>query len=243
MMYPTPNLYGTSSLIRHQMDEFRKHAKDGTLPHFSFVEPNFVHMPKFGFIQNDDHPPASPLKAQRFIADVYESLRTSPKWKNTLLVVTYPIQNQKYIYIYIFIYCLNYKRYDEHGGFFDPVIPPVAPVPDAVSADEQRTFGTFGVRVPTVLVSPCVKHGIVTLLQLPLPSLSSLPSLLLLTSSSGIDDAVYDHTSVLKYVLQKWAPEGVNQLGERVKHANTLPVLAVPRTDEFPPYHINEGDE
>jgi hypothetical protein len=54
---------------------------------------------------------------------------------------------------------------------------------------------------------------------------------------TGIDDTLYDHTSVLKYVLQKWAPEGVNQLGERVKHANTLPILKVPRsTEEFPPY-------
>eukprot|EP00026_Physarum_polycephalum_P003443 Phypoly_transcript_03454.p1 GENE.Phypoly_transcript_03454~~Phypoly_transcript_03454.p1 ORF type:complete len:716 (+),score=120.56 Phypoly_transcript_03454:143-2290(+) len=174
------------------MNEFRKHAKNGNLPQFSFMEPNFVHMPDFGFIQNDDHPPANPLKAQKFIAEVYETLRTSPKWNKTLFIVTY----------------------DEHGGFFDPVIPPPAPIPDLVSTDEQKTFGKFGVRVPTVLVSPCIKHG--------------------------IDDTVYDHTSVLKYVLQKWVPEGVNWLGERVKYANSLPVLSVPRTDEFPP--ITEED-
>jgi phospholipase C len=170
------------------MDEFRKDAKDGTLPNFSFIEPNFVHMPNFGFIQNDDHPPANPLKAQKFIADVYNTLRESPKWKNTLLVVTY----------------------DEHGGFFDPVVPPKAPVPDAASKDEANTFGFFGVRVPTVLVSPCIKQG--------------------------IDDAVYDHTSVLKYVLNKWAPESVNSLGERVKYANSLPTIRDPRPlDSFPP--------
>jgi phospholipase C len=71
------------------MDEFRKDAKDGKLPKFSFIEPNFVHMPNFGFFQNDDHPPANPLKAQQFIAEVYETLRTSPNWNNTLFVVTY----------------------------------------------------------------------------------------------------------------------------------------------------------
>jgi hypothetical protein len=54
----------------------------------------------------------------------------------------------------------------------------------------------------------------------------------------GIDDTVYDHTSVLKYVLEKWAPESVGHLGERVKAANSLPVLAAPRKDALPPYHI-----
>lgn len=65
-----------------------------------------------------------------------------------------------------------------------------------------------------------------------------LPSLLMLLSCwyLGIDDTLYDHTSVLKYVLEKWAPESVGHLGERVRVANSLPVLKTPRNDAFPPY-------
>jgi phospholipase C len=73
------------------MGSFRRHARTGKLPHFSFIEPNFLNMPRFGFPQNDDHPPANPLNAQKFIAEVYETLRTSPKFKNTLFIVTYPM--------------------------------------------------------------------------------------------------------------------------------------------------------
>jgi phospholipase C len=171
---------------------FKKQAKDGKLPSFSFLEPNYINMPRFGYVQNDDHPPSNTLKAQYFIAEVYETLRTSPKWKNSLLVIAY----------------------DEHGGFFDPMMPPEAHIPDAVSTDPERTFGYYGVRVPAVLVSPCVKHG--------------------------LDDTLLSHASLLKYVLQKWAPEGVIQLGERVKYANSLPVMQVPRDDQFPP--ITDAD-
>lgn len=145
------------------MDNFREHAKDGTLPAFSFIEPNFVHMPNFGFVQNDDHPPANPLKAQKFIADVYNTLRESPKWKNTLFVVTYPSRVLSPHFSFTRFFFFDFVRYDEHGGFFDPVVPPPAPIPDAVSTDEAKTFGFFGVRVPTVLVSPCIKHGITSL--------------------------------------------------------------------------------
>jgi phospholipase C len=185
-------LFYPSTVDADDMDAFKEDAKKGTLPRFSFIEPNYIANSILGWIQNDDHPPADPLDAQKFVADVYESLRTGPKWNNTLLIVTY----------------------DEHGGFFDPIIPPPAPVPDAVSQDAEGTFAKFGVRVPTLLVSPCV--------------------------AQGIDNTVYDHTSVLKYVLEKWAPESVGHLGERVKAANSLPVLAAPRPDPFPP--INETD-
>lgn len=47
---------------------------------------------------------------------------------------------------------------------------------------------------------------------------------------------MYDHTSVLKYVLEKWAPACVDHLGARVSAAHTLPILPLPRTDAFPPY-------
>jgi phospholipase C len=41
------------------------------------------------------------------LQDIYEALRASPAWKDTLFVITY----------------------DEHGGFFDHVPPPSEGVP------------------------------------------------------------------------------------------------------------------
>jgi phospholipase C len=67
--------------------------------------------------------------------------------------------------------------WDEHGGFYDHVIPPAAPPPgDAImTADASHfgfDFGTYGVRVPAIVVSPFVEKNIV-------------------------DHRLYDHTSVL----------------------------------------------
>lgn len=74
--------------------------------------------------------------------------------------------------------------YDEHGGFFDHVSPPKA-VASAVPSDypfrdlkSSCDFETLGVRVPAVLISPWVAQGVYS-------------------------DQM-DHTSVLKYVCQKW---------------------------------------
>jgi phospholipase C len=44
---------------------------------------------------------------EQYIKDIYEALRASPQWNQTLLVITY----------------------DEHGGFFDHVTPPPATPP------------------------------------------------------------------------------------------------------------------
>jgi phospholipase C len=73
-----------------QIDDLKEDAKKGKLPHFSFIEPNYIANKMLRWIQNDDHPPADPLDAQKFIAEIYEALRTGPKWNNTLFIVTYP---------------------------------------------------------------------------------------------------------------------------------------------------------
>jgi len=170
----------------HNIESFKKRAHAGTLEKFCFIEPSMFGAEMFGYKRNDDHPPHDVLLAQDFIAKIYEDLRTSPKWRNTLLIVTY----------------------DEHGGFFDPKVPGPAPVPDAFSENDPA-FAMYGPRVPAVLVSPWIKQG--------------------------IDDTLYDHTSVLKYLLEKWAPDAMDHLGQRVLKANSLPILENPRTDEFPP--------
>lgn len=59
---------------------------------------------------------------------LYNAVVNSPKWNETLLIITY----------------------DEHGGFFDHVSPPPA-------QDDNKDFRQYGVRVPTFIVSPWVE--------------------------------------------------------------------------------------
>jgi len=81
--------------------------------------------------------------------------------------------------------------YDEHGGFYDHVSPPSAIPPDAHK--EEYTFDRLGVRVPALLISPWFKKG--------------------------VNQTVFDHTSLLKYLCDKWQ---LNPLGERTKQANSI---------------------
>ena len=98
--------------------------------------------------------------------------------------------------------------YDEHGGFYDHVEPPAAIAPDAIRADVDFDFKRFGVRVPAIVASPWI--------------------------ASGIDQTVYDHTSVLAFVCDRFGLDRA-RLGARVQaapHVGNAPVwLSQPRTD------------
>jgi phospholipase C len=89
---------------KRQPNNFLKDARQGTLPSVSWVDPNFFKFP-LGLDgpaeANDDHPPHDVILGQKFIHVVYETLRRSPQWERSLLIVTY----------------------DEHGGFYDHVKP------------------------------------------------------------------------------------------------------------------------
>jgi phospholipase C len=75
--------------------------------------------------------------------------------------------------------------YDEHGGYFDHVPPPAAIPPDSIppivqpGEETYEGFARYGFRVPSVVVSPYAKPNYVSHL-------------------------VYDQTSVLAFVEQKW---------------------------------------
>lgn len=148
--------------------------KKGTLPAFSFLEPQFSTVRgKEGKLiakQNDQHPPADIRDGEALIADVYDAIVASDYWKekkNVLFVITY----------------------DEHGGCYDHYGPEkaAAPVPAVFGAGGKPVFETsgtkgkipaaassypldplfgfrfnrYGLRVPTVVVSPWVKPGTV----------------------------------------------------------------------------------
>ncbi|HEY8117829.1 MAG TPA: alkaline phosphatase family protein [Methylophilaceae bacterium] len=138
---------------------------ESAFPDFAFIEPKY-----FGIDQNDDHPPHNIIKAEKLVADVYNAIRSnSALWNNTLLVVVF----------------------DEHGGFYDHVVPPAAIPPD--NKQYEYDFKQYGVRVPALLVSPWVERG--------------------------VDHTPYDHTSLLKYLIDKWE---LGPLGARTANANSI---------------------
>ncbi len=84
--------------------------------------------------------------------------------------------------------------YDEHGGFYDHVVPPPAVPPD--DHHEEYAFNRFGVRVPALLVSPWVERR--------------------------VEKTPFDHTSILKYLTDKWQLEPLPS--RRMAQANSIAV-------------------
>jgi phospholipase C len=113
-------------------------------------------------------------------------------WNSTLLVVTY----------------------DEHGGFYDHVVPAEhgAQPPDDSPGEFHFAFDRFGVRVPTVLVSPWL--------------------------DPGVRSIALDHTSLLRYLHLKW---GLGDLGRRVAAASSPLVSQMlrPRPRDDAPIRID----
>jgi phospholipase C len=74
-----------------------------------------------------DHPPASTSFSHNWIAEVVNALMRSPMWDSTAVFLTW----------------------DEWGGFYDPVEPPVV--------DDMG----LGIRVPLLTISPYVRRGVI----------------------------------------------------------------------------------
>ena len=128
-------------------DEFMTATKKGDLPAYSFVEPRynnyFDHARQKAYFASDQHPPNDVGYGENLIADIYEAIRKSPRWNDTLFVITY----------------------DEHGGFYDHVSPPAA-IPPAKPGGAPKSdglsgfdFTRFGVRVPALFISPYIERG------------------------------------------------------------------------------------
>jgi phospholipase C len=131
-----PQIFGTYK-------QFLEDCKRGTLPDYSFVEPNYSDHPGDGggeLLASDQHPDHDVQEGEVFIASIYNAIRQNPDlWKNTALLITY----------------------DEHGGVYDHVAPPSC-TPDGFHASLADTggvpfaFDRLGVRVPAILVSPWI---------------------------------------------------------------------------------------
>ncbi|HEV7887204.1 MAG TPA: alkaline phosphatase family protein [Acidimicrobiales bacterium] len=177
----TANVYplGALGALNHlrSLDKFFDDAKGGTLPFLSIVDPSFSKW-------SEENPQDIQL-GEGFAAKVIDAVMKGPGWKDTLLL----------------------WLYDEHGGYYDHVAPPAAVPPDCVAGrclldapapvrwalqalgfwkkleevddTPDRAFDQLGFRVPAVVVSPYARPGFV-------------------------DNTVYDHTSVLKLIEEKW---------------------------------------
>ncbi|MDA4120135.1 MAG: hypothetical protein OK436_06065, partial [Thaumarchaeota archaeon] len=183
------NIPGAAGRI-HNIEDFYGMAAKGTLPPFSFLEPRWgwglsqdLQAPKIYQQGNDYHPPNNLGPGENFVKRVYDSLTSNlDAWEKTLFVITF----------------------DEHGGTWDHISPPWhATPPDGKVGETGFRFNRFGVRVPTILVSPWVEEGTVF--------------------RSGNAASPYDHTSLTATIL-KWA--GVDPktsgLGSRVAVAPTF---------------------
>ncbi|KAL2322378.1 hypothetical protein Fmac_026757 [Flemingia macrophylla] len=120
---------------------FKQDAKEGKLASYVVVEQRYMDTKLIP--ANDDHPSHDVYEGQKFVKEVYETLRASPQWNQTLFLITY----------------------DEHGGFFDHVPTPLrgVPSPDGIVGPEpfNFTFDRLGVRVPTIAISPWIQKGTV----------------------------------------------------------------------------------
>ncbi|CAO3615843.1 unnamed protein product [Cunninghamella blakesleeana] len=118
--------------------QFKKDAASGNLSPVNFIDPAYFSIGKC-IIENDAHPPSDVAEAEKLLKEVYETIRASPQWNETLLIVTF----------------------DEHGGYYDHVQPPLnVPNPDGLNHSDFN-FDRLGVRVPTILISPWVEKGAV----------------------------------------------------------------------------------
>jgi phospholipase C len=110
----------------------------------------------------DEENPADVAIGEAAVARIINAVMKSPAWPRTLLI----------------------WNYDEHGGYYDHVVPPTAIIPDAIrptlsSTDVQAAYNLYGIRVPNAVVSPY-------------------------TRPHGVTNVVHDHTSVIATIANKW---------------------------------------
>lgn len=120
---------------------------NGTLPQVSWV---------VAPASASEHPNNAPAAGADMVSQVLAALTSNPSvWASTVL----------------------FLNFDEHGGFFDHVIPPVPP---SGTADEFINGAPIGLgpRVPMTVVSPWSRGG-------------------------RVNSQVFDHTSVLRF-LETW---------------------------------------
>ena len=135
-------LHGVS--INNDVEDFANFQGDINNPAFdavayTFIEPSYDALANNFKDGNSQHPLGSARAGEQLIKQVYEIIRQSPRWTDSMLVVTW----------------------DEHGGFYDHVSPPKTAPTGEVGQKHGFLFDQLGPRVPAVVISPwCPKNRI-----------------------------------------------------------------------------------
>lgn len=177
----------------------------GDLPSYAFLEPHFLNQVDHGKWHNDMHPskwlsaphwelwgpggPGSVLLGDQLILKVYEALRTSPLRDRVLLIISF----------------------DEHGGCYDHVPPPLAAAPDPATFNGKSPeygfdFQRLGPRVPIVMVSSHIASR--TIINEPMNHASFLAGMQQKWDLQGLGPRQESSTSFVDFLtaaeLRKW---------------------------------------
>lgn len=192
--------------------QLKADVTNNNLPAFTAIEPAMHHHP-----QNDDHPDADMYRGQIFLQEVYNTLRSNPDvWKKTMLIITY----------------------DEHGGLYDHVIPPIADVlaaPVETMAEQPPLPGSGRPgRVPRPTGSPTTTTSDDPTAPAPPPT----PAAASLSVQYGVRVPTFvispwskpgkgpsitlDHCSILKTVLARFLGADKPFMSDRVNASQTF---------------------
>lgn len=155
---------------------------------YTFIEPNWHPFTKFKG-GDSQHPMDDVTQGELLIKETYEAIRNSPIWEKSLLIITY----------------------DEHGGFYDHVVPPTTVEPgDRTTNPLNNKYGfnfkQLGVRVPAIVVSPYISKGV-------------------------IDKRVYDHSSIPATIEENFSLTSLTQRDKQASRVTSLLTLKEPRND------------
>ena len=173
--------------------EYDRFAADlqGSFPYnYVFIEPSYCLLDDYKG-STSEHPLDDVRLGEGLIKATYEAIRNSAVWKNSLLIITW----------------------DEHGGFFDHAIPPVAVAPADTNPSISHNkygfaFDRLGPRVPAVVISPWIAKNVV-------------------------DHRLYDHSSIPATFEKLF---GMDPLTQRDRAANSLlPLLSLDAAREDTP--------
>src|SRR5215469_10927166 len=129
--------------IRHY-SQFANDLQQTTFPYtYVFIEPSYDVLNGYRD-GTSQHPLGDVRRGEALIKSTYESIRNSPYWPKSLLIITW----------------------DEHGGFYDHAIPGSAVDPGDTKPDSPHnqhgfTFEQYGPRVPALVVSPLIPRNVI----------------------------------------------------------------------------------
>ncbi|HJR81389.1 MAG TPA: alkaline phosphatase family protein [Anaerolineales bacterium] len=124
------SLVGRPEVMDFQDEKFFEDAERGTLPHVAWLNSGYLHDGN----AKSGHPPFSLCGGENYAVQVLNAVMSGPQWPNTALFLVW----------------------DEWGGFYDHVEPPVA---------ERWSDGTpyrYGHRAPCLVISPYARSGYVS---------------------------------------------------------------------------------